>query len=395
MKMKELIYICIIFCFSLTANGQNENEPKNQASEILERKEDKLVFGGYGQIDFSKPLIKDVSANSLIDVSRLVLSMGYKFSPKTSFFTEIEFEHVRELFVEQVFVNHSFNDYLNLRAGLLLIPMGIINEYHEPTTFNGVNRPSVDNIIVPTTWREIGIGFTGRLQEQGIKYQAYLVNGFSGYDGTKGLINGSKFLRDARQRGARSFMTSPDLSVKIDYYGVPGLKVGASYYGGKSESALFRNLDLTNDDAVEQADSSVLGISMAGVDLRYNTGGLALRGEMIFASIRNTAEYNAFTGNDAGRAVRGMYAEISYNLLQKSSSPYSLIPFFRFENYDTHYKVTQDLLDNESYMVNEYIVGVGLVLAPGAILKTDLQIAKPASGTPTRKTFNAGMGVWF
>ena len=393
--MKALIYTCIIFCFSLTANGQNENEPKNQASKILERKEDKLVFGGYGQVDFSKPLIKDVSANSLIDVSRLVLSMGYKFSPKTSFFTEIEFEHVRELFVEQAFINHSFNDYINLRAGLMLIPMGIINEYHEPTTFNGVNRPSVDNIIVPTTWREIGIGFTGRLQEQGIKYQAYLLNGFSGYDGTKGLINGSKFLRDARQRGARSFMTSPDLSVKIDYYGVPGLKAGASFYGGKSESALFRNLDLTNDAAVEQADSSVLGITMAGLDLRYNTGGLALRGEVIFASIRNSTEYNAFTGNDAGRAVRGMYAEISYNLLQKSSSAYSLIPFFRFENYDTHYKVEQDILDNESYMVNEYVVGIGWMLAPGAILKTDLQIAQPSSDLPSRKTINAGIGVWF
>jgi len=89
-----------------------------------------------------------------------------------------------------------------------------------------------------------------------------------------------------------------------------------------------------------------------------------------------------------------MYAEISYNLLQKSSSSYSLIPFFRFENYDTHYKITQDLIDNESYMVNEYIVGIGLVLAPGAILKTDLQIAKP-SDAPARKTFNAGVAVWF
>ena len=80
---------------------------------------------------------------------RMVLLFGYKFNDKVQFVTEIELEHVEEVYVEQAFLQYSLNDHVNLRGGLMLVPMGIINEYHEPTTFNGVDRPSVDKSIVP------------------------------------------------------------------------------------------------------------------------------------------------------------------------------------------------------------------------------------------------------
>jgi len=147
MKKLALNIVLILVSVLPILKGQESNEPLNLSSSILAKKEDKLVFGGYGQVDYSRQFIENRSLNSSIDVSRLILSMGYSFSSKTSFFSEIEFEHVKELYVEQAFVNHSFNDFLTFRAGLMLIPMGIINEYHEPTTFNGVNRPSVDNIV--------------------------------------------------------------------------------------------------------------------------------------------------------------------------------------------------------------------------------------------------------
>lgn len=395
MKRKVLLFVLILTINLAAVKGQESTEPQNLSSEILAKKESKLEFGGYGQVDFSKQLLENRATNASLDVSRVILGMGYSFSSKTSFFSEVEYEHVKELYVEQAFINHSFNDFLNLRAGLILIPMGIINEYHEPTTFNGVNRPTVDNIIVPTTWREIGIGLTGRFQGPGIKYQAYLVNGFSGYDGTKGLINGEKFLRDGRQKGAKSIMTSPDLSVKIDYYGVSGLKIGISGYFGKTESALYKNLDLSNVTSVARADSSILGVSMAGLDVRYNRSGLSLRGELILSLMINTTQYNALTGNDVGRSVRGMYAEIAYNVLQKTDSEYSLTPFFRYENYDTHFKVDPGVTEQEKYQVNEFVFGIGWKLAEGAVLKADMQLARSAADATIRKTVNAGIGVWF
>lgn len=395
MRKISLFFILTITFISAAVNGQDNNEPKNLSADVLAKTEDKLVFGGYGQVDYAKQFAKDRSMNSSLDVSRLILSMGYNFSQKTSFFTEIEFEHVKELYVEQAFINHSFNDFLNLRTGLLLVPMGIINEYHEPTTFNGVNRPSVDNIIVPTTWREIGLGLTGRFQEPGIKYQVYLLNGFLGYDGAKGLINGEKFLRDARQKGARSVMTSPDLSVRIDYFALTGLKIGLSGYFGKTESALYKNLELSNSSAVSRADSSVTGLVMGGLDARYNKGGLALRGEFIISTLSNTEQYNKLSGKDAGKMITGSYAEIAYNLLYGSGSKQSLTPFFRYEYYNTHYKVEPGLTKQDKYNVTEYVFGLGWKLAAGAVLKADMQLAKSKADDTTRKIINAGIGVWF
>jgi hypothetical protein len=393
---KKTIIIALLFIAGITLlNGQDDNEPKNLASDILSNKEEKLIFGGYGQLDFSKQFSQNRKINSNLDVSRLILSMGYNFSPKTSFFSEIEFEHVKELYVEQAFINHSFSEFLSLRAGLMLIPMGIINEYHEPTTFNGVNRPSVDNIIVPTTWRELGFGFTGRFQQQGIKYQIYMMNGFSGYNGSAGLITGEKFLREARQKGAKAIMTSPDLSARVDYFGIKGLKLGLSGYFGNSETALSKDLDALDIENSARSDSSVVGIVMAGLDARYNIGGLSLRGEYILSELSNTDQYNSFTGNNAGKSVRGIYIEGAYNVLHKTRSEYCLTPFFRYENYNTHFKVDPQITKVDKYNVDEYVFGLGWKLAEGAVLKADIQLKKSAADETAKKTFNAGIGVWF
>lgn len=395
MKNIRIFLLSALIAFAIPLYGQENNEPRNLSSEVLSKTDDKLVFGGYGQVDYAKQFAENRSINSTLNVSRIILSLGYSFNAKTSFFSEIEFENVKEVYVEQAFINHSFADWLSLRAGLMLVPMGIINEYHEPPSFNGVNRPMVDNIVVPTTWREIGIGFTGRFQEAAIKYQLYLMNGFSGYDGSKGLITGEKFLRDARQKGAKSIMTSPDLSARIDYYGIRGLKLGLSGYFGNSESALYKNLDLSNNTNVITADSSIVGITMIGLDARYNTGGLALRGEYIISLLSNTLQYNTFTGNNAGKQVNGFYAEIAYNFLHNSSSKFSLTPFFRYENYNTHSRVEEGIAKVDKYLVNEFVFGIGWKLAAGAVLKTDLQISKNASEPAARKILNAGLGVWF
>ena len=133
-----------------------------------------VTVGAYGEILYNQP----EDSNGELDVQRLVLLFGYRFNDKTQFITEIEVEHVEEVFVEQAFVNYNVAPNVNLRGGLMLVPMGIINEFHEPTTFNGTERPAVDNVIVPTTWREIGLGVTGRFNSISLGYQAYYVQRF-------------------------------------------------------------------------------------------------------------------------------------------------------------------------------------------------------------------------
>jgi len=145
---------------------QTDGLQKNAAQTILSGTLSKgITIGGYAQVDYNQK----EGDNGVLDVHRMVMLIGYKFSDKVQFITEIEFKHVKEVFVEQAFLNYGIADNLNLRGGLMLVPMGIVNEFHEPTTFNGVERPSMDKSIVPTTWREVGVGLSGRINNANLK----------------------------------------------------------------------------------------------------------------------------------------------------------------------------------------------------------------------------------
>jgi hypothetical protein len=282
----------------------------------------------------------------------------------------------------------------------MLIPMGIINEYHEPTTFNGVERPVIDNKLSPTTWREIGLGLAGNYHPAFIKYQLYLVNGISSFD-SKGLLTGSQPLRDGRQKGSKSYITSPNFSGKVEYYGVSGLSVGISAYAGKTQSKLYSGID-KNDEALNTAaDSSVVGMTMLGVDARYSLKGFSLRGQLYYNSFSNTIQYNHYTrqngkNNDLGKAFIGYYAEVGYNVFQNCrKSKTELIPFVRYEAYNLHASVDPDMSKNENYDNTLITAGLTYKITKGAVLKGDMQWSKSALADKSSKVLNLGVGVMF
>ena len=197
------------------------------------QEEDRLTLGGYAQIDYNQPVNGGTFNAGGLDVHRMVLMFGYKFNEKIQFVSEVEFEHVKEVYVEQAFLQYEILPWLKFRGGLMLIPMGIINEFHEPSTFNGVERPNLDKHIVPTTWREIGAGFTGVFPSAALSYQLYLTNGFKSYD-DGATLSGANGFRKGRQKGAESFINAPNLALKVNYFGISGLQLGLSGYSGKS-----------------------------------------------------------------------------------------------------------------------------------------------------------------
>jgi hypothetical protein len=401
--MKHLMGMIILFILVSNSNAQEKNtttyQYQNSADKLLSS-DGKIVIGGYGEVHYNQPLSSETRNNGTLDVHRMVILFGYNFSPKTQFVSEVEFEHVSEVFIEQAFLQHKVNNLINLRAGLLLIPMGIVNEYHEPTTFNGVERPLVDNKISPSTWREIGFGLSGNSIETSLKYQAYLVNGFNGYNG-KANLNGKNGLRNGRQKGAESFMSSPNFTAKIEYYGIRGLNVGLSGYFGDTQSTLYNGISKTDDNAKAKADSSVVGIAMLGADARYNIGGFQFRGQFYYTSLSNTGQYNHFTAsngtpNDLGSAMTGYYIEAGYNVLRSISSVKSeLIPFVRLENYNTHFETNGLLVKNKAYNSNAITTGITYKLAKGAVAKADMQFVKSEAASQFSKTVNLGIGVMF
>jgi len=281
-----------------------------------------------------------------------------------------------------------------------LIPMGIINEYHEPTTFNGVERPIIDKYINPTTWREIGFGASGNILDASLKYQAYIVNGFNGYNGS-GTLSGKNGLRKGRQKGAESYISSPNFAAKVEYYGIKGLNIGLSGYFGNTQSTLYNGIDKNDSDALAQADSSVVGVSMIGADARYQLKNLQVRGQFYYTSLSNSAQYNAFTAdsdgtlNDVGSSMTGYYAEAGYNLFGHLKTDKLLTPFVRYEFLNTHNSVESNIEKNEGYEKTVITSGLTLTLTKGAVVKADVQFSKSANSDDYSKGFNLGVGVMF
>ncbi len=392
MKKGLLLLMAVAFTFGLKAQ-EVKDEYKSIGTTILERvKDEKLSIGGYGEIHYNQQVSGQTRYNGNMDVHRMVMFFGYQFNDKTSFVTELEFEHVKEVYVEQAFLNYNVRPNTALRAGLMLVPMGIVNEYHEPTTFNGVERPSVDKYIVPTTWREIGFGINGRLANAPLKYQMYIMNGFNGYDGSSKL-RAKDGVRKGRQKGAESTFTSPSLSAKVDYYGVKGLNLGLSAYFGKTQSSAFDGLDKDDSIAENFADSTRVGISMIGLDFRYRLDALRLKGQYIHSFLNNVDEYNKVAdGADLGKQMMGYYVEAGYDLLHGKDQ--ALVPFVRYENYNTHHKMVSGETANKAYDREDIFVGLSYHLAKGAVVKADYQYSK--NGNDDKAYFlNFGVGVWF
>lgn len=387
--------LVIVFLFSLFTYSQTQTDsitldPQKQlnaAQRLLSGNYASAVtVGAYGEILYNQP----EGDNGELDVQRLVLLFGYRFNEKTQFVTEVELEHVEEVFVEQAFVNYNVGANVSLRGGLMLVPMGIVNEFHEPTTFNGTERPAMDNAIVPTTWREIGIGVNGRFNDISLGYQAYVFNGFKsteadGEGGISGFLKGSNGLRGGRQKAIKSTVDSPTLSTKLDYYGIRGLRLGFSTYFGRTQAA----------DEVEEIDGANIGIAMLGLDARYAYQRFTARGQFIHASLSDTEAYNTLSGSDLGSALQGWYVEGAFNLLPIGNAQ-KLFAFVRYEAFDTHASTDGALQENQAYDRTDVTTGLTYHIAPGVVIKADYQFRSNAlDGDDVQDRLNFGIGVWF
>ncbi len=401
--MKRNLIFALLFIFSGLVKAQvPDSLPGNLYFNIADRllqTDGNLKIGGYGGVHYNQPVDAEIRQNGKMDVHRFIMLLGYSFSNNTQFISEIEFEHVKEVYIEQAFLQHKINNYINFRAGLMLTPMGITNEYHEPNLFRGVERPLIDNHISPTTWREIGAGFMGYILPASLKYQAYLMNGFLGYNGGSKLSGSG--LRSGRQKGAESIFSAPNFAGKVEYFGIRGLNLGASVYAGNTQSTLYNGVNKSDQAALAAADSSVVGVAMFGFDARYSVKGLELKGQYYHAGISNSEQYNRFTAktdgtpNDLGSSLNGFYVEAAYNVFRSLENVSSeLTPFIRYEKWNTQNTVEQGNT-NPAYDKQAIVSGLEWEMAQGALLKVDMQFVKSATQNEFVKTFNAGVGIMF
>ncbi|MHC4580494.1 MAG: porin, partial [Planctomycetota bacterium] len=188
--------------------------PETSPPQGLDSALGKLHFGGYGEMHAN---FVQGSESDQFDIHRLVLYLGYDFADWIKFNSEIEIEHAYvtdgdgEVVLEQAYVDFLLTGRFNVRAGRILTPIGIINKKHEPTTFNGVERPAFATNIIPTTWSSDGLGIFGSLSES-LTYEAYVVGGLDGsmFTATSGIRNG--------RIKERPSLNEPAITARLDYY---------------------------------------------------------------------------------------------------------------------------------------------------------------------------------
>lgn len=289
--------------------------------------QERTTVGGYGEVHYTNATGPNTPAE--VNVRRFIIYLGHTFSDRLAFRSELELEDTKveggkpggEVALEQAYLDYRIADALTIRSGLVLVPVGIINETHEPPTFNGVNRPSVEQTVIPSTWREIGVGAVGTVPfASGFSYRAYLVNGLlaSGFTAEKGI-------RGGRQEGREASFANPSLTGRLEY-AQPGLKVGASFWYGGSANA----------DTAVGTGTFAAPVRILSADVRYEWGAFRLRGVAATIAIGDTDTINAVYGDSVASRISGGYVEGAYNVLAAlaPATTQRLDAFVRHERFD-------------------------------------------------------------
>lgn len=348
-------------------------------------------FVGYGEMNYNK--FRE-SGDAKADLRRFVFGFNHRFDERLTFHSEVEIEHgvvskddEGEAEIEQAWLNYKFSDAVNAKGGLFLIPLGILNETHEPPTYYGVERNEVETRIIPTTWRELGFGVHGELGE-GFRYDVGVTTGFN----SGRLDDPSVGIRNAHQEG--QLADAHDLSV----YGAlnyrrPGLLVGGGVFTGNTGQNGQANPLLKGVAARLTLWDAHAKYSVSRLDLQalYAAGTLGDT-DQVNAAILSSAAANGTTPFAAPRSLKGAYVQAAYHVYKEDKV--DVAPFVRLERYEI--KQQEDpangLLQDPNNFERVTTVGVNVKLHPQVVLKTDVQRYHTDK---SKDRFNIGIGYMF
>lgn len=384
---------------SLQQDMQNEikklNEKSNEHSKDKENSSSAII-GGYGEIVYNA-YSKNSSRNQM-DLKRFVLSVNKNFNDKLSFNGEMEWEHAitsagdqGEAAIEQAYINYQISPNLNLKTGLFLIPIGFLNESHEPPVFYGVERNEVETRIIPTSWREGGLGLSGTT-DMGIEWNLGVVTGF----------DLPKFEKPEKPLGGihqeLQLAKARDLSYYAGInYKIPGFLIGSTLFTGK---AMQGNADYLNDSTKPNFDGIDSAMAVADLHARWQHNGWDLQGLIAKGTFDNSLEidqviqaYNILNTTNLPyipSEFNGWLIQAAYSVPVCTDS--ILAPFVRVEEYDTQAKMPVGFAASAANA--NHVTTTGLSFKPVAqvVFKADYQNYNESS---QNNRFNLGMGYMF
>ena len=343
---------------------------------------------GYGEAGYSK---FRQSGDATADLQRFVFGFSHRFDERLTLHSEVEFEHAiasaqdkGEAEIEQAWVNYRASDAVNFKGGLFLIPIGILNETHEPPTYFGVQRNQVETRVIPTTWRELGVGTHGAFGE-GFRYDAGITTSF---DSGK-LDDPTTGIRSAHQEG--QLANARDLAVygALDYRR-PGLLVGGGVFTGNTGQ----------DGASNPALKGVAArFTMWDMHAQYRAGALDLQALYAAGTLGDADKVTAalFAADPAPafaapKSMKGWSAQAAYHVYKQGN--FDVAPFVRYERIDIRQQedpangLLQDPNNNERIKV----AGVNVWVHPQVVLKADVQWY---TADKSQNRFDLGAGFMF
>ncbi len=325
------------------------------------------TVGGYGELHYNVATPEGGESKKTLDFHRFVLFYSYAFSEKWSFKAEVELEHnlvkdgQGELELEQAYVNYHHADWFGFQAGVVLPSAGLINEYHEPPLFFGVERPEYHNKIIPTTWFGNGLSVYGNVE--GFDYKFTVMEGFNA-DG----FSASSALRGGRMKGYKADAEELLYNFRVDYLGLPGLKIGASYsYNNAKGDSIKNAINLIEGHAQYKANN---------VHAVFEFGNISF---------------------DKGQieSAMGYYFDLGYDVSDLLGIETKLIPFARYTDYNTANSVVGGGDLEEMYHFKKWMVGLSILPVDQVVFKIDYGQRTRQLDDAKTDLFNLGVGYMF
>jgi hypothetical protein len=361
------------------------------------------VIGGYGQFTLNATLPGNQDEfNARASVRRLVLFVAHPITDDIRVYTEFEWENAvacngcnGSVEIEQAFLQWRLaGDAFMLRSGLLLVPMGIVNQWHEPPVFHGVERPGVDTFIIPSTWRELGAGFAGTIAEM-YRYELYLTTTL---DPLRLSENG---LGGARTLGSLALSSAFAVTGRAEVEPVLGVIAGVSFF----VSDLGANGKYYRQNGTERdLRLPLLGYAL---DARMRRWGFEMRAVWAQFFFPNAGDLvNAFrddgsplfireaTKGTVAERIQGGYFEIAYNVFHEYQLSHELLGFVRLETYDTQAAVPDTYKRNPALGIDELTAGLSYRPVTQLVFKTDFQLRDRRLGWDEFQ-YNLGFGYMF
>jgi hypothetical protein len=385
----KYVFPLILTLVCLNVHVEAQKFTTTNAQKLIQTNEDSLLMGtntqktvvsGYGSAFFQRNFDQQ---QSTVTLERAVIFVGHQFSQKISFFSELEIENAKveggvnnnaEIAMEQAFLKFNANSHQYFIAGLFTPRIGILNENHLPTNFNGVERPMVETLIIPATWRELGVGFYGNSQKIPLNYSFAVLNGLEGAD----FEHGSG-IRGGRAEGNLAPANNIAVTAAIQYFW-KNFKFQVSGYSGGTVTLSPKGADSLGLNS--GAFGTPLYLVEADAQYEYNAwSGKALG---VYISYPDAGKMNTVYGNNTATGMYGAYAEIAYNWLFKKSTQASFISFARFEalNMNSSIAANGEGIYDGTEKQTHLIMGFGYLPLPNVVIKADVRLMHTGPQNP-------------